>query len=256
MKRSFFGFAGLAFGALAFGALAGCSQGTPGGPGATGKAPTFGQDENTFNLSIPVLSSSLQQGQKVQASVGIKRAKNFDQDVALTFVDVPKGVTIQPASPMIKHGDTDVVITINAGEETIIGDYKVKISGHPTKGGDAKVDFNMTITAKDTFTLALSRGLSPLKQGESQTGSIGIVRDKTFDQDVTLKFGDLPTGVTMKPESLVVKKGEMNSSFVLTAAGDAALGNFSFKVTGHPTRGSDASTEVPLTVTKKEPASR
>ena len=144
MKSSF---AGLAVMTLA--ALTGCSQGTPGGPGTTGKNPAYGQADNTFNLSVPVMSSSLQQGEQTEATVGIKRAKNFDEDVALEFADVPTGVTVEPASPVIKQGDTDAKITFKAGDEAPLGNFKVKVTGHPTKGSDAQIEFKLTIAAKD-----------------------------------------------------------------------------------------------------------
>ncbi len=102
--------AGLAVMTLA--ALAGCSQGTPGGPGTTDGKPAYGQADNTFNLSVPLMSSSLQQGEQMEATVGIERAKNFDEDVALKFGDIPKGVTIQPAQPYDqarRHGCEDHV---------------------------------------------------------------------------------------------------------------------------------------------------
>lgn len=145
MKSSF---AGLAVMTLA--ALTGCSQGTPGGPGTAEKSPAYGQTDDTFNLSVPVLSSNLQQGEQKEATVGIKRAKNFDEDVVLTFADVPKGVTVEPASPVIKHGDTDAKITFKAGNEAALGNFKVKVTGHPTKGSDAEIEFKLTIAAKDT----------------------------------------------------------------------------------------------------------
>ena len=37
----------------------------------------------------------------------------------------------------------------------------------------------------------------------------------------------------------------------VTAAADGALGNFAVKVTGHPTKGADASNELKLTVVKE-----
>jgi hypothetical protein len=90
-----------------------------------------------------------------------------------------------------------------------------------------------------------------LKQGETQTVSIGITRDKTFDQDVALKFGDMPTGVTLQPQAPVIKHGEAEAKVTLTAAGDSALGSFAIKVTGHPAKGAAASNEVKLTVVKE-----
>ena len=128
--------------AMALAVLNGCTQGTPGGPGmtktpgttTTANKPILGQAEDTFNLSVPVMSSSLKQGEQTETTIGIKRAKNFDQDVELQFADVPTGVTVEPASPMIKHGDTDAKITFKAGDEAPLGNFKVKVTGHPTKG--------------------------------------------------------------------------------------------------------------------------
>lgn len=241
-------FAGLAVMMLA--ALTGCSQGTPGGPGTTGKNPAYGQADDTFNLSVPVVSSSIQQGERTDATVGIKRAKNFDEDVTLTFADVPKGVTFEPASPVIKHGDTDAKITFKAGDEAPVGDFKVKVTGHPTKGGDAQIELRLTVAAKDTFTLSVPYLSTSLKQGETQSVSIGIKRDKSFDQDVALSFGDMPTGVTLKPQAPVIKRGDAEAKVSLTGAYDASLGNFAIKVTGHPAKGADASNEFKLTMVK------
>lgn len=238
---------------LTLAALNGCTQGTPGGPGTTDtnvKKPAFGQTDDTFNLSVPVMSSSIQQGAKTDATVGIKRAKNFDEDVTLKFANVPKGVTIDPESPVIKHGDIETKVTFTAGDEAPIGNFQVKVTGHPTKGGDAQVDFKLSVAAKDSFTLSVPTLSTSLKQGESQTVSIGISRDKSFDQDVALKFGDLPTGVSLKPASPVIKHGDSETQITLTGANDASLGNFAIKVTGHPSTGADASNELKLVVVK------
>ena len=250
MKNSF---AGLAVMTLAV--LIGCNQGTPGGPGTTGKNPTYGQADDTFNLSLPVTTSSLQQGNALETTVGIKRAKNFDQDVSLKFAEVPEGVTIEPANATIKHGDTDAKVTFKAADEAPLGDFKVQVTGHPTTGGDAQIEFKLTIAAKDSFTLQVPYLSTPLKQGETQTVSIGIKRGKSFDQDVALSFSDLPTGVTLDPEAPIIKHGDAEAKITFTAADDASLGNFAIKVTGHPAKGADASSEFELTVAKDGRAS-
>ena len=247
MKSLFAGFA-----VVTLLALTGCNQGTPGGPGATdtsGKKPAFGQADDTFNLNAPVMSSSTKQGEQTEATFGIKRAKNFDEDVTLKFTDVPKGVTIEPASPVIKHGDADVKITFKIGDEAALGDFNVKVTGHPTKGGDAKIEFQLAIAAKDSFTLK-GPGSTSLKQGEVKTVSISIKRDKSFDQDVALKFGELPKGVTLEPNAPVIKHGDEDAEVTFTGADDASRGKFDIKVTGHPTKGADASNEFKLTVAK------
>lgn len=231
-------------------AITGCSQGTPGGEGTTGEQPMMGQAEDTFNLSVPRMSSSLQQGENTIATVGIKRATNFDQDITLKFADLPKGVTVEPASPGIKRGETEAKITFTAADEAPVGDYKIKVAGHPAKGSDAHVEFKLTIAAKDSFVLTMP-DVSPLMQGTTQTISIGITRDKKFDQDVALKFDEMPNGITLDPADPVIKQGQSAADVKITGADDAALGDFRVKVTGHPVKGADASSEITFTVVKK-----
>lgn len=150
--------------AMALVASNGCTQGTPGGPGApstpstsstsskptttTAQKPVFGTAEETFNLSVPSLSTNLKQGETKAASISLARGKNFDEDVTLKFDDVPKGVTIDPASPVIKHGDTEAKITFQAADDAALGDFTVKVTGHPTKGADAKTEFKLTVDEK------------------------------------------------------------------------------------------------------------
>ena len=90
-----------------------------------------------------------------------------------------------------------------------------------------------------------------LKQGEEQTILVGIKRGRAFEQDVTLKFGDLPKGVTLKPESPVIKQGSAEAQVAITATKDASLGTFDVKVNGHPAKGADASGEFKLVVVKE-----
>lgn len=228
---------------------AGCVQGKPGGPGTDGKSPSIGQAEDTFNLSVPILSSSLQQGEQTEATVGIKRAKNFDEDVTLKFTDLPKGVSVEPASPTIKHGDIGTKFTFKADEQAALGDFKIKVTGHPSKGSDAEVDLSLAIAAKDTFTLTVPR-LS-LKQGETETISIGVERQKSFNEPVALSFGDLPKGITLAIDEPQLQAGEAEAKVTLTASEDASLGDFTIQVTGHPKKGADATKMLNITVAQQ-----
>jgi hypothetical protein len=245
-------FIGILFAALT--AVVGCDQGkqTAGGPGATTsgeKPPLYGQKDDTFNLTLA--TQSVKQGDSKEVAVGIKRGNNFDQDVGLQFVDVPAGVTVNPPSLALKHGDADAKVTLKVTDEAVPGDYKVKVMGHPTKGGDATTEFKLTVAPRDSFTLS-TPFLSPsLKQGEAKAMSVGIKRDKAFDQDVTLSFADLPAGVTVEPVGPSIKNGEDEAKFTLKAADDAALGTFTVKMTGHPKTGADATHDFKFTVAKK-----
>lgn len=246
----------LTVGALSFAvfALVGChrGEGTAGGPGATdpaAKPPLYGQADDTFNLTAS--SVSLQQGSGVQGTIGIKRGTNFVQDVILAFDGLPKGIILDPSGPAIKSGDTEAKFTLTASDDAALGDFTVQVVGHPTKGGDATNHFKLTVAKKDSFTLSMPFWTTALKQGETKAVSITISRDKRFDQDVALKFDDLPKGVTVEPVGAVIKNGETEAKFALKAADDASLGDFAVKVTGHPTKGADTTHEFKFTVAKK-----
>jgi hypothetical protein len=132
-------------------ALAGCTQSTPGGPGVTNpaqKQPVYGETEKTFNLSVPHMSTTLHQGTTKEAAIGIARGKNFDEDVELTFADGPTGVTLTSTSPIIKHGDSEAKVTLTAAADAALGDFTIKVIGHPTTGADATSEFKVTVSKK------------------------------------------------------------------------------------------------------------
>jgi hypothetical protein len=148
----------MALAAAALVAFVGCNSGTTGGPGADKDKETKGrlekaedrvrQAEDTFNLSVPTFSTKIKQGEAKEVTVGISRGKNFDEDVALSFDNLPKGVTVEPAGATIKHGDKDAKLTIKAADDAALGDFTVKVTGHPQKGGDATNEIKLTVQQK------------------------------------------------------------------------------------------------------------
>jgi len=136
----------------------GCSQGIPGGPGVqtpsgaqsqTTNKPIIGEAKETFSLRVPVLSTSLKQGETKSASISIQRGSNFDDDVQLSFTQIPTGLTLEPMNPMLKHDDKEVKINFTAGADASLGDFTVKVSGHPSKGGpDAVNEFKVNVASK------------------------------------------------------------------------------------------------------------
>jgi|ERR1051325_10553778 hypothetical protein len=133
--------------------LAGCNNSnTPGGPAATNNKgdnrPVVGRAEDTFTLDPPNLATKVKQGESKAMSIGIKRGKNFDQDVTLKFSDLPTGVTLNPANPVISHGDTEAKCMLKAADDAALGDFTVKVTGHPAKGGDASNDFRINVAKK------------------------------------------------------------------------------------------------------------
>ncbi len=100
----------------------------------------------------------------------------------------------------------------------------------------------------DTFSLALPS--FSLNQGESKTVSVDINRGDNFSEDVSLKLSGLPTGVTFTPANPEISRDITDIELVFNATNDAALGDFTVEVTGHPTKGADAVSEMNLTVSK------
>ena len=142
---------GLLTTAMAMVACSGCGQATPGGPGVTNppqKPPAYGEADKTFNLSVPHMSTILHQGEAKDVSIGIERGKNFEEDVTLKFANGPKGVTVASTNPVIMHGGTEAKVTLKATDDAALGDFTVKVTGHPTKGGDATNELKITVAKK------------------------------------------------------------------------------------------------------------
>ena len=128
----------------------GCGQNSPGGPGAKtsdnkDNTPIVGTAEQAFMLSGPTLSTSIKQGESKVITIGIKRGKNFSQDVSLKFLGLPTGVSVDPSSPAIKHGEEEVKLTLKAAADAAVGDFTAKIVGHPATGADATSDFKFSV---------------------------------------------------------------------------------------------------------------
>lgn len=243
MSHSFAG-----FGLLALAAVVGC--GGTSHPGMTDEPPIVGLADDAYHLRVPVMSSALQQGRIADAIVGIQRGKSFDEEVALKFTELPRGVTIDPASPVIKRGETLAKVVFHATGDAPLGPYQVKVLGHPTKGLDAKAEMKLTVATQDTFRLSLPTVMS-VKHGTSKTVSIAIARDATFDQDVALRFEGMPRGVTIEPKAVVIKQGVSEVQITLAASREAALGDFTIHITGQPTTGLVAATQFQLNLAKE-----
>jgi len=201
-------------------------------------------------LSVPRLATTVQQGEVFETNIGIQRGINFDQDVALMFSDLPQGISIEPAEPRILKGKSETKVKFIATEAASTGSFQVKLTGQPTDGGDAQVDFSLTVAVKDSFTFKLPSRVA-LLQGAEVTVSVEIVRQAKSNSDVTIKFADFPTGVTVEPSTAIIPANEAATRFRLTAAADAALGKFNIAVTGTSAEGVDVQDVLQVEVQAK-----
>ena len=106
--------------------------------------------------------------------------------------------------------------------------------------------------AEQTFSLSVPFETVTIVQGKQAPVKIGINRGANFGEDVTIKVSDLPAGITLEKEDQMIAKGDTDVTLTLKAASDAALGNFTFKVTGHTTSsGADFAREIKINVSQK-----
>jgi len=159
--------------------ISGCDTGTPGGPAVdrtttpmndreiTTPTPAetetrpetdtsvlqetsraiVGPSDGTFTLDVPNLATTLKQGESKATSIEINRGDNMNQDVTLEFANVPPGVTVEPAQPVIKNGETEADVMITASADAAVGDYTIRVNGSPATGADATNEFKISIEA-------------------------------------------------------------------------------------------------------------
>jgi uncharacterized membrane protein len=123
-----------------------------GGPGAKGdtdrSGSVVGQKDNTFSLDTPNLETNIKQGESKVIEIGISRGTNFDQDVTLSFADVPKGVSLDPSSPVLKKSEKNVKVTVKAADDAAIGHHVIKVTGKPASGPEASNTFKLEVKQK------------------------------------------------------------------------------------------------------------
>jgi uncharacterized membrane protein len=106
--------------------------------------------------------------------------------------------------------------------------------------------------ADKTFSLSVPFESVGLKQGEEKSVLIGINRGENFREEVAIEVSDLPTGVSLATTDPSISHGSTDATLKFKAAGDAALGDFTVKVTGHTaSSGADFTKEFKMTVAKK-----
>lgn len=138
----------------------GCTQQTPGGPGVsnpvapsnttstTANRPTYTDSADTFSLSVPILATHLKQGETKLARISLSRGNKFQEAVTLKFENVPQGVTLDPQSAVIATGTSETEVKISAADSAAVGDFAIKIVGHPAMGADATSEMKLIVSKK------------------------------------------------------------------------------------------------------------
>ena len=103
------------------------------------------QAENTFSLQLPDQPIFVKPGEKKTVTLGVRRGKKLEEDVTLTFNDVPKGVTFEPTKPVSKHPGTEVEFTIQAARDAAVGDFAIKVAAGTANGHAPGNQLNLSV---------------------------------------------------------------------------------------------------------------
>jgi uncharacterized membrane protein len=129
-------------------ALTGCTQeDEKGGPGATAEkdANTDADDDRTFTLNVPDITTTVEQGGRDKASISISRGDEFKEEVKLQFKP-PEGVTVTPADAAFNPDAEKVEITIEASAEAAPGDTNIEVTAVPQTGKSITKTMPITVT--------------------------------------------------------------------------------------------------------------
>ena len=112
--------------------LVGCGEDKKDKDKDKGTAKGSGDKELTLT---PPGETTITQGKKEDVTVKITR-KDFDEDVTVSFSDLPKGVSVLDTDMKIEKGKTDKKFSLEAKDDATEGTHTAKVSA---KGGGMEV---------------------------------------------------------------------------------------------------------------------
>jgi hypothetical protein len=105
-----------------------------------------------------------------------------------------------------------------------------------------------SVSSDEGFKIMGPTFATDVKQGDTQTVTVSLKRDKFFKQDVTLR-ATVTEGISVKPSKLIVKASDApEAQFQIKAAKDAALGEYMVHVVATPATGNPTSQDFTVMV--------
>jgi uncharacterized membrane protein len=138
-------------------------------------------------------------------------------------------------SVLVKGKEMKTTLIIVAGLASLI----IAGCGSPKGGG---------LSADEGFRLDTPFFTTNITQGDRKTVTVSVDRDKYFKEDVRLQAESSP-GISVDPTDVLVRADESaDVQFQISAAEDAALGEYIVRVKGTPETGQSTSTEIKVKV--------
>jgi hypothetical protein len=133
--------------ALTLALFVGCGKETD--PAKTPGAQTAPADENTFTLTLPRTATDLEPGGEANNfEISANRGENVKGEIALSFPELPNGITIEPASPRIPAGADKVEVAVSAAADAPAGTHSIKVMGE-SEGKQAEGMFDVKVDEPD-----------------------------------------------------------------------------------------------------------
>jgi uncharacterized membrane protein len=102
-----------------------------------------------FRIAVPALDTTIKQGETQIVTISLEKGESFKQDVTLEIkLAKGEGLIFDPAKTVVKATDkpnVDFVITVR--RDAALGEYKISVTGTPTKGEPTSVEFNVKVEA-------------------------------------------------------------------------------------------------------------
>jgi len=190
------------------------------------KKTVEGKEGKKLTLTAPA-DTSVKQGDTAKIKVSITREK-FNDPVKLEFKDLPAGVSIMENDITISKDASSAEFNLKATSDAkLIDAHKVTVTA---SGADMKPEATFKVSVKKgsgaetkSVTVKTPEEVT-LKQGDSAKIKVSITREK-FDEPVTVKFKDLPEGVSIVETDMTIAKADKSAEFTLKAASDAKTVN-------------------------------
>jgi uncharacterized membrane protein len=223
-----------------------------------------------FKIDVPTWDVKVKQGETQSVAIKLQRGDSFKQDVKLVIETAKGGISVDPEKVTVKASDKpEVGLKIMVPKDAALGEYKITVTGTPTTGEPATVEFTVKVVAPEAgytvksdsekggstvkgegFKIAVPTFDTKIKQGETQSVTISLERGESFKQDVTLEIKLFKgKGLTFEPAKVVVKAGDAaDVQLMITAAKEANLGEYKVSVTGTPATGESTTVEFNVKV--------
>jgi uncharacterized membrane protein len=104
------------------------------------------------------------------------------------------------------------------------------------------------MSSDEGFKIAVPTFTTEVKQGDTQTVTVSVMRDKYFKQDVTLRAA-VTSGISVTPTRVVVEaSASPDVQFQIKASKDAALGEYQVNIVATPKTGNPTSKDFMVKV--------